>query len=70
MHITRFKCVICGKISSGRLTGRYSDRTERYPRRHKGADGNPCPGNIEYAEWVDVEGSTNAITGKVKMGTG
>jgi hypothetical protein len=24
-----------------------------FPRRHKAKDGNPCPGNIRVAEWVD-----------------
>lgn len=68
MKIIRFKCVICGKISDGRRTGRYSDLSERYPRRHKGSDGKPCPGNIEFAEWVEVEGNSNAISGRTKMG--
>ena len=66
MKVTRFKCVVCGKITAGRQTGRYSDRSERYPRRHAGPDGEWCPGNIEYAEWVEVEGSYNSITGKTK----
>ena len=53
--VTRFKCVECGKLSTGRLPrdGRYvGDGTVRYPRRHKGPGGKPCPGNIKEAEWV------------------
>ena len=56
--VTRFKCVECGKLSTGRLPrdGRYvGDGTVRYPRRHKGPGGKPCPGNIKEAEWVIVE---------------
>ncbi|UTU07738.1 hypothetical protein CcrC1_gp054c [Caulobacter phage C1] len=52
---TRFKCVVCGKLSAGRLPreGRHvGDGSERFPRRHKGGDGADCPGNILYAEWV------------------
>ncbi len=70
MHITRYKCVVCGKLTAGRQTGKHSDRSERFPRRHNGPDGEPCPGNIEFAEWIDVEGSWNSITGRVKMGVG
>ena len=54
-EVARFKCVECGKLSTGRLPrdGRHvGDGTVRYPRRHKGPDGKPCPGNIEEAEWV------------------
>jgi hypothetical protein len=55
---TRFKCVVCGKLTAGRMPreGRLvGDTSARFPRRHKGPDGKPCPGNIEDAEWVDVE---------------
>ena len=58
---TRFKCVECGKVTAGRLPvnpDRWRERgdtTARYPRRHKGKDGKPCPGNIKEAEWVDEE---------------
>ncbi len=54
---TQFKCVVCGKLTAGRISreGRFeSDISHRFPRRHKGKDGEPCPGNIEDAEWVDV----------------
>ena len=66
MKVLRFKCVICGKITAGRRTGRWADDSERYPRRHKGPDGKSCEGNYEFAEWVEVDGSWNAITGKTK----
>lgn len=55
---TRFQCVVCGKITAGRVPVSFTnhrergDGTFRYPRRHKGPDGQPCPGNIEEAEWV------------------
>lgn len=68
MQITQYKCIICDKVTSGRRTGKHSDGSERYPRRHKGPDGEPCPGNYEFAEWISVEGSMNMITGRVKMG--
>jgi hypothetical protein len=62
---TFFNCSVCGKITTGRLPrlskGMWSgdnlhvgDGTMRYPRRHKGPDGQPCPGNIEKAKWVDL----------------
>lgn len=60
-HRLRVRCVVCGKVSGGRLprlpwgrhgTGRVGDGTFRFPRRHKGPDGQPCPGNIEEAEWL------------------
>jgi len=58
---TRFKCVVCGKLTSGRISrglcddGYFAvgDTSARFPRRHKGTDGNSCPGNILEAEWVD-----------------
>jgi len=59
--ITRYKCVVCGKVTAGRLPQNPSrhreagDGTLMYPRRHKGKDGKPCPGNIEHAEWVEVD---------------
>jgi hypothetical protein len=67
-NLTRFKCVVCGKITAGRMPrdghGSPGDGTFLYPRRHKGKDGNPCAGNIEEAEWVDVltKMSTNSKT--------
>jgi hypothetical protein len=58
MMQTKFKCVVCGKMTTGRIpraNGRfYGDGTFRYPRRHN-VEGKPCPGNREEAEWVDVE---------------
>ena len=57
-RITRFRCAVCGKLTAGRLPrdGRHTgDGTFWFPRRHDGADGRPCPGNIKEAELVDVE---------------
>ena len=54
---TRFRCVVCGKLTAGRLprTGReQGDTTARFPRRHQ-CNGEPCPGNVRHAEWVDVD---------------
>jgi hypothetical protein len=56
MRRTYFKCVVCGKLTAGRLSkeGSFvSDMSHRFPRRHK-VNGIDCPGNIEEAEWVDV----------------
>ena len=56
MRRTMFKCVVCGKITAGRIgrEGRLSgDMSERCPRRHN-VDGKDCAGNILEAEWVDV----------------
>jgi hypothetical protein len=57
--VTRFRCVVCGKMTAGRLPrdGRHfpGDGSGRYPRRHKGVDGKPCKGNIELVDWVDEE---------------
>ena len=61
MKITKFQCVVCGKITSGRVPMNYRNHHERgdgsmrYPRRHKGADGKDCEGNIEEAIWIDIE---------------
>ena len=61
--VTRFKCVVCGKLTAGRLPrehGRfYGDGTFRYPRRHKGADGKECRGVWDEAEWVKVDTKEN-----------
>jgi len=53
--VTRFQCVICGKITSGRKPHAWWDGNTdyRYPRRHK-VNGQPCKGNLLEAEWVDV----------------
>lgn len=43
------KCVMCGKLTAGRLprSGSHKgDGTFWYPRRHN-VNGKPCPGNIE-----------------------
>jgi hypothetical protein len=50
---TWFKCVVCGKITSGRVP-RKGDGSFRFPRRHNSEDRKPCVGNIEEAEWVDL----------------
>lgn len=52
MKVTRFKCTICGKVTTGRKP-RGGDGTFYFPRSHPGADGKPCPGNVEEAEWVE-----------------
>jgi len=42
-------CAVCGKATKA---GRHTpDDTVRYPRRHKGQDGLPCPGNIIEGVW-------------------
>jgi len=51
--MTKFKCIICGKLTAGRIP-RGGDGTLRYPRRHKW-NGRPCPGNYREAEWVKVD---------------
>lgn len=59
---TRFRCVVCEKVTAGRMpreaSGRPADTTARYPRRHKDEYGRDCPGSIRPAEWVDVEEQT------------
>jgi hypothetical protein len=60
-YATRFKCVVCGKLTAGRLPVNPHNHRERgdgtfwYPRRHKGKDGEPCPGNIEEAQIIEVK---------------
>ena len=59
---TKYKCVVCGKLTAGRKT---FDDAERWPRRHKGKDGEPCPGNIVATEeWIEVEQSQEAEDGR------
>ena len=56
MRRTMFKCVVCGKLTAGRISREGSlvgDMSHRFPRRHK-VGGQDCPGNIEEAEWIDV----------------
>lgn len=63
MSKLQFRCVVCGKLTAGRLprTGRHTgDGTYHYPRRHKGKDGKPCPGNIKEAEWI-IDGKNEGI---------
>jgi hypothetical protein len=50
---TKFQCVVCGKLTSGRMPKK-GDSSARFPRRHNGTNGKPCPGNIEEAKWIDV----------------
>ena len=55
-RVTKFKCVVCGKLTAGRMprSGReVGDTTARWPRRHK-VNGVQCPGVWQEAEWVDV----------------
>ena len=54
--VTRFKCVVCGLVTTGRLPrgpwGAEGDGTAVYPRRHR-VNGKPCGGNILESIWVD-----------------
>ena len=53
--ITRFRCIMCGHLSAGRIRGRgRGDGSFRYPRRHL-VDGSVCAGMLREAEWVEVE---------------
>lgn len=56
--ITKFKCVVCEKITAGRMPregGIVGDGSFRYPRRHINKEtGKPCEGNIREAVWVEV----------------
>lgn len=58
MTAIKYRCVICGKVSAGRLprqTGRNTgDTSFYYPRRHK-VNGKPCAGNIREAEVVAIK---------------
>lgn len=49
---TKFKCPVCGKITSGRIP-KDGDLSGRFPRRHNN-NGKPCIGNILPAIWVDL----------------
>lgn len=55
--VTRFKCVVCGKLSAGRMprinSRNEGDTTARWPRWHA-VNGKVCDGNFKEAEWVDV----------------
>ena len=53
---TRFRCVVCGKVTAGRIGqdgGFRGDGSHRYPRKHR-VDGEVCPGVVQDAEWVDI----------------
>lgn len=50
---TKFKCCVCGKVSSGRLP-KDGDTSFRYPRRHK-INGVNCKGNILEAYWIEID---------------
>jgi len=66
--VIRFRCVVCGKLTAGRLPrlpwnkgeivrGEMSYRYNtdvRFPRKHKDASGKTCPGSFRDAEWVEV----------------
>ncbi len=55
----KVKCQECGRIGGSRLPrdGRFpGDGTFLYPRRHKGANGQPCPGNLREALWPKRDG--------------
>lgn len=51
----KVRCAVCGKETKGRATSRkgYSDTdgSERFPRKHVNAEGIPCLGYNEFAEW-------------------
>ena len=53
----QIKCVVCGKITAGRLprASRHDigDGTFWFPRRHK-VNGGDCPGNIVEGEDVSL----------------
>jgi|WetSurMetagenome_2_1015567.scaffolds.fasta_scaffold94258_4 hypothetical protein len=56
LRCTMFRCVVCGKLTAGRISREgilSGDKSHRFPRRHK-IGGKDCLGNIEEAEWVDV----------------
>jgi arsenate reductase (thioredoxin) len=43
------RCLVCGKVTAARMprdaNGVNMISAERYPRRHRGPNGRPCPGN-------------------------
>lgn len=65
--VTRFKCAVCGKVTAGRVPvnprnhRERGDGTFRYPRKHRGPDGKPCPGNSQEAKWVNVPRAGQAV---------
>lgn len=57
---TRFKCVVCGKLTAGKIPNPGvgwgpADLSARYPRKHRDKDGEVCEGVYQEAEWVDVD---------------
>lgn len=54
---TRFRCVVCGKVTAGRRPRNPHNHRERadgtamFPRWHY-VGGKPCEGNYSEAEWV------------------
>lgn len=54
MPKSKFKCSICGKITSGRLP-KNGDGSFWYPRRHYDKTGILCLGNIQEAIVVDIK---------------
>lgn len=57
--MTKYKCVVCGKITAGRIPVSLTnhrekgDLTFRYPRRHK-VKNELCSGSLQEAEWVET----------------
>ena len=52
--MTKFKCAVCGKVTVlGRLP-RNGDGTFYFPRRHR-ANGKPCEGNTQEAQWIEED---------------
>lgn len=60
MRKTKFKCKVCGLVTSGRKP-RGGDGTFYFPARHE-VNGKPCEGNYEEAEWVIVDARHNATS--------
>jgi hypothetical protein len=58
MITTKFKCVVCGKITAGRIPRAtrhdVGDGSVRFPRFHL-INGSPCAGNYKLAEWVSAK---------------
>jgi len=75
--VTRFKCVVCGKLTAGRISrGRYDegigDGSARFPRRHKGKDGKPCVGNIQsqIGQWLGfMQAERTIVNGVLIVGS-
>ncbi|MCY1281891.1 hypothetical protein D9M69_324160 [compost metagenome] len=55
-----FRCVVCGQLSAGRIPRRgREDGSFGYPR-HKGQDGQICPGCFEEAGWIEAGQQKNS----------